>query len=135
MLYKLAAGFMLLIGGVALLCVGAGYAGYALYAAFLTVVDPPWAALIAAGFLFFLPLLICFVIAAVAARRKRERRAAMAASAASSFENIALAALAGMAKDKPIMSVVAAGLVGAVTAFLRRRGSKKRRSKSDPVED
>ena len=117
MLYKIAAGFMLLIGGVALLCVGAGYAGYALYLAFLPLVGGQLAGLITAGFLFFGPLLILVILAAAGSRRRR----AIKNLPPNSPENVALNFLAGLAKDRPLMAMAAEGLVGAAATFLRRK--------------
>jgi hypothetical protein len=118
MLYRIAAGFMLLIGGVALLCVGAGYAGYALYAAFLPLVGTAWASLITAGFLFFLPLLSVLLIAALARRRRRNSFADLPPT---SPENIVLAFLSGWAKDRPVLALAVAGLLGAAATWLRRK--------------
>jgi hypothetical protein len=117
MLYKIAAGFMLLIGGVVLLSIGAGYAAYALYVAFLPLVGDALAALITAGFLFFGPLLILVLLAAIRGRRK----SAVKGLPPNSPENVALSFLASLAKDRPIIAVAAAGLIGAATAFLRRK--------------
>ena len=117
MLYKIAAGFMLLIGGIALLCIGAGYAGYALYMGFLPLVGAPFAALITAGFLFFGPLLILVLMAAMRGRRK----SAVKGLPPNSPENVALSFLASLAKDRPIVAVAAAGLLGAAAAYLRRK--------------
>jgi MYXO-CTERM domain-containing protein len=108
---------MLLIGGVALLCVGAFYAGYALYAACLPLVGEAYAALIAAGVLFFAPLFVLMFLAAI----NRRRRRAVRDLPPNSPENVVLSLLAGIAKDRPIMSVAAAALVGIAAAFLRRR--------------
>ena len=116
MLYKIAAGILLLFGGVAALCVGIGYAGYALYAA----VTPPLGAAAAAaitGAVFLLVPLLAWLFLLLKGRRRKRDRSLTAASP----EAAALAFLSGLAKDRPIIGIALAGLVGAAGAYLRKK--------------
>ena len=119
MIYKIAAGIMLLFGGVTMVCVGITYAGYALYWALLPYTGPAAAAGIAAGTFLFLPLL-GWAFVAIKGRRRRQP-ALLKNVPPSSPENLAVAFLSGLAREKPLMGVALAGVVGAATAFLRRK--------------
>ena len=119
MIYKIAAGIMLLFGGVTLVCVGITYAGYAIYWAVLPYWGPAAAAGVAAFTFLFLPFL-GWAFFAIKGRR-RSKPAAIKNLPPSAPENLAIAFLSGLAKEKPIVGMALAGVVGAATAFLRRK--------------
>ena len=119
MLYKIAAGILLLFGGVTLICVGITYAGYAIYWAALPYTGPAAAAGIAAGVFLFLPV-IGWAILAFKGRRRRHP-ALLKNVPPSAPENIAIAFLSSLAREKPMIGVALAGVVGAATAFLRKK--------------
>jgi hypothetical protein len=93
MMHKIAAGVLLLAGGVTVLCLGVSYGAYAIYTALLPLVgDAPASGIIAVVFLI-VPVVTYVILAA----RAKER-----------------------AKQVSMMSVVSAGL-GLLTTFLTRR--------------
>lgn len=92
-MHKIAAGVLLLAGGVTVLCLGVSYGAYAIYTALLPLVgDAPASGIIAVVFLI-VPVVTYMILAA----RARER-----------------------AKQVSMMSVLSAGL-GLLTTFLARR--------------
>jgi hypothetical protein len=118
MMYRIAAGIMLLFGGVTLVCVGVTYAGYAIYWALLPATGPAGAAAIAAAVFLLLPVLgWAFLVL----RGRRRKSAAMRDLPPNAPENIALTFLASLAKEKPIVGMALAGLFGVATAFLRKK--------------
>ena len=93
MMHKIAAGVLLLAGGVTVLCLGVSYGAYAIYTALLPLIgEAPAAGIIAAVFLL-VPIVTYMILAA----RARER-----------------------AKQVSMLSLVSAGL-GLLTTFLNRR--------------
>ena len=93
MMHKIAAGVLLLAGGVTVLCLGVSYGAYAIYTALLPLVgDAPASGIIAVVFLI-VPVVTYVILAA----RAKER-----------------------AKQVSMMRVVSAGL-GLLTTFLTRR--------------
>ena len=115
--YKIAAGILLLFGGVALVCVGVALAGFALYAAFVPLVGAAWAAAIAALIFLVFPIALCLVLA----KRGRRKWPDAFREGAATPENVALAYLASLAKDRPIIAVLFAALVGVASALLRKK--------------
>ena len=118
MVYRIAAGIMLLFGGITLVCVGVTYAGYALYWALLPSTGAAAAAGIAAAVFLILPFLGW---AFLALRGRRRKPAALKDLPPNAPENVALAFLAGLSKDRPLVGMALAGLFGAATAFLRKK--------------
>ena len=121
MLYKLAAGILLLFGGIAVLCVGVGYAGYAIYAALTPEVGTAGAAGITSALFLLFPI-IAWVILWVKGLRRRAARRDVAAAV--SPEAAVLSFLSGLAKDRPLVGIALAGLAGAGATFLRRERDK-----------
>lgn len=92
-MHKIAAGVLLLAGGVTVLCLGVSYGAYAMYTALLPLVgDAPASGIIAIVFLI-VPVVTYMILAA----RARER-----------------------AKQVSMMSVLSAGL-GLLTTILTKR--------------
>ncbi len=122
MRYKIAAALLLFVCSVVLVFAGAGFACYALYAAFVPLVGNAYAAAIAAAILLFVPLL-GLVLLSLRARRARVRSIEQAAAGQSPFtsspDNVALGFLAGLARDKPITAVLLAGVFGAAASLFR----------------
>ncbi len=122
MRYKIAAALLLFICSVVLVLAGAGFACYALYAAFVPIVDTAYAAAIAAAILLFVPLL-GLVLLSLRARRSRMRIPEQGAAGQSPFtpspDNVALGFLAGLARDKPITAVLLSGVFGAAASLFR----------------
>jgi hypothetical protein len=117
MVYKIAAGILLLFGGIAFVCVGMVLAGYALYAALVPWVGIAGAAAIAAFIFLVFPIALCLMLA----RRGRRKWPDAFREGAATPENVALAYLAALAKDRPIVAVICAALVGVASAFLRKK--------------
>lgn len=118
MVYRIAAGILLLFGGITLVCVGVTYAGYALYWAVLPSTGPAGAAGIAAAVFLILPFLGW---AFLALRGRSRRPAALKDLPPGAPENVALSFIAGLAKERPIIGMALAGLFGVATAFLRKK--------------
>jgi len=119
MRYRIAAGILLLFGGIAVVCVGVVFAGQALYAAFAPLTGEAWAAAIAAAILLFIPVVGIVVLSRRARRAWRFEFPPM--SMPPTPDNVALAYLAGLAKDRPIVALVLAGIFGAASAILRKK--------------
>ena len=115
--YTIAAGIMLLFGGVVAVCVGVAFAGFAIFAAFVPLVGPALAAAIAALIFLIFPIVLCFVLA----RRGRRKWPDAFKEGAATPENVALAYLAALAKDRPLIAVFFAALVGVASALLRKK--------------
>jgi hypothetical protein len=115
------AGAVLMITVSALIWVGVAFAGYALYLAFLPNAGAPLAASIAAAILVLGPLCWAAIVYlhAHATRSKyhpAEVRVTPADPAAAT-----LSLLAALARDKPLLAVVFAGLLGASEALQHRK--------------
>ena len=113
------AGLLLLSTASALIWVGVGFAGYALYLAFIPQTGPPLAAAIAALILVFAPLGWAVIVLLRRSRPQAElhtpdRRFGPA------DDNAALNVLAQVAQEKPLIAVLCAGMLG-VSEVLRRR--------------
>ena len=122
MRYSIAAAFLLFLCSVVLVLAGAGFACYALYAAFVPLVGSAYAAAITAAILLFVPML-GLVLLSIRARRSRtrlfEKIAASQGPFTASPDNVALGFLAGLARDKPITAVLLAGAFGAAASLFR----------------
>lgn len=101
-----AARALVLMGVMALVIVGVGFAAYAVYLAFVPVLEPAGAAAITAAILLVLPALCVFSVALRTGGAKQPL----------DVDNATLSALAGIAKDKPLFAILLAGLVGAAGA-------------------
>jgi hypothetical protein len=114
---RVAARVLLLVVASALIWVGVAFAGYGLLLAFLPALGPAWAAIAAAVVLLIAPLIACISFAL------HGWRAAPAQSPMPEPhpEQIGLAALAGVAKEKPLLAVLLAGLMGAAGAISQRK--------------
>jgi hypothetical protein len=135
MRHKIAAALLLFFSGVVLVCAGTSFACYALYAAFVPLVGEAAAAAIAAAVLI---LIAVFGLAASAFRAKAAKRSFMdrakaatddmlsamgdaAKTAKPTPDDVALNFLAAMAKERPIIAVGLATLLGAATSLLRNK--------------
>lgn len=100
-----AARALIFMGVMALVLIGLGFAGYAIYLAWLPVLPPVGAAALTAIILLVIPAIW---IVAVALRA--------GGHASANVDDNTLAALASIAKDKPLFAMFLAGLVGAAGA-------------------
>jgi len=110
-------GFLLILGS-ALIWGGVAFAGYALYIALLERLTPLAAAAATAAILLAGPLL------AVLAMQFRRSPAQLPdpdlRPTQQVQDNAVLQLLAGVAKEKPLLAVLVAGLIGAAETFRRR---------------
>lgn len=115
------AGLLLLVTASALIWVGVGFAGYALYLALLPQSGPALAAAIAALILVIAPL----GWAVIALLRKPQPRAQIHPPdprfAAPDADSAALNVLAQVAQERPLLAVLFAGILGASEAIRRRK--------------
>ena len=115
------AGVVVLVTVSALIWVGVGFAGYALYLAVLPHAGAPLAAAIAAAILVTGPLVWAVIIYAHArAKRPKFHPAEMQVTPADP-EAATLSLLAKLAQDKPLLAVVFAGILGASQAMQQRK--------------
>ncbi len=123
MRHKIAAALLLFFCGVVLVCAGTSFACYALYAAFVPYVGTAAAAGIAAAVLLLMAVFGLAVFAYRAKYRKTEWKKLLETQAAKppQTDDITLAFLAGLARDKPIIAVALAGLFGAATTLFRKK--------------
>jgi hypothetical protein len=115
-------GAVLLVTASALIWVGVGFAGYALYLAFLPNAGAPLAAALAAVILVIGPLgwvAIAYFRHAHAARPKFHPAEVQVTPA--DPEGATLALLAKVAQEKPLLAVVFAGILGASQAMQHRK--------------
>jgi len=119
---KIAAGVLLLFGGITLVCVGVVFAGYAIYAAFVPAAGIAWAAAIAAAILLVFPILVV----ALLGMRRRGRVPRGFKNAEGTPENAALAFLAVLAKDRPLIALVLSALLGVASTVLRKGGKRQK---------
>ena len=126
MRYRIAAALLLFLGGAVMVLAGAGFACYAIYANLLLVWGPPMAAAITAAILLFVPV-AGLVLLAILARRTRKNFLERLRDAAEDYrppldkDDVTLAFLAGLAREKPLTAVLLAALFGASSAQLRGR--------------
>ncbi len=110
MFARTAAGAMLVIIAAALILVGVSFGAFAIFTALERPMAVPAAAALTALILLIGPLLFIFV-AVVRQPRKTEQTS----------EVLLLNLFATMAKDKPLLAVLGAGLFGAADVFLKKR--------------
>jgi hypothetical protein len=110
MIAKTAAGVVLGIIAVAMIAVGVSFAGYAIFTALAAPVGNPGAAALTALILLIGPLL--FVLLAMMFRPRKEDLL---------NDQFIMSVLSGLARDKPLIAMVGAGLLGAAGIFLRKR--------------
>src|SRR5215475_13981351 len=115
------AGLLLLVTASALIWVGVGFAGYALYLAFLARAGPPWAAAIASAILDVGPLSFTVILLLWKPRVRAQIHPPDPRFARAEGDNAALNVLAQVAQEKPLLAVVFAGILGAFEALLRRK--------------
>jgi hypothetical protein len=115
------AGLLLLVTASALIWVGVGFAGYALYLAFLPPAGPPWAAAIAGAILITGPLAWAVIVLVRKTRPRPQIQPPDPRFARAGADNAALNVLAQVAQEKPLLAVVFAGILGASEAILRRK--------------
>jgi hypothetical protein len=122
MRYKIAAALLLFAFSAILVLGGAGFACYALYAAFVPLVGNAYAAAITAAILLLVPS-FGLVLLSLRARRSRLRSLEQAAAGRSPFtpspDNVALGFLAGLTRDRPMTAVLLAGIFGAAASLFR----------------
>ena len=110
-------GFLLILGS-ALIWVGVAFAGYAIYIALLTNLTPSAAAAATACILLVGPLI---AVLAMQFRRSPAQLPEPDLRPAQQVQDTAvLQLLAGVAKEKPLLAVLVAGLIGAAETFRRR---------------
>lgn len=118
---RLAAQAILFLAAAALVSVGVGFLGYALFAGFAPVTGSAGAAALA-GAILLLPVLLAYaVFAARGVAQDREEAARRAAEKAATPQHIGLSLLAGLAKDRPLIAVISAAILGAVSSLLNRK--------------
>ncbi len=115
---RVAARVILLIAIAALIWIGIGFAGYGLLLAFLPTLGPLWSALATAALLLLLPSVIALVAFYV---HGWQSAPAQSVAPEARPENFGLSALAGMAKDKPLLAVLFAGILGAAGAMAQHK--------------
>ena len=109
MIAKAGAAVVLGLIAAAMVLVGTSFAGFAIFTALETPVGIPGAAALTALIFLIGPLLFIFIAAIFRPRRD--------------YANDALIAglFSGLVRDKPLLAMVGAGLLGAAGIFLRKR--------------
>jgi hypothetical protein len=115
------AGAVLMITASALIWVGVGFAGYALYLALLPDAGAPLAACIAAGILMIGPLCWAAIVYLHAHASPAKFHPAEVQVTPADPVAATLSLLATLARDKPLLAVVFAGLLGASEALQHRK--------------
>src|SRR5690242_5827399 len=115
------AGLLLLITASALIWVGVGFAGYALYLALLPQSGPPLAAAIAAVVLVIGPLGWAVIVLVRKPKPRPQVQPPDPRFAQVEADNAALNVLAQVAQEKPLLAVLFAGILGASEALRRRK--------------
>ncbi len=116
-------GAVLLITASALIWVGAAFAGYAIYLAFIPATREPWAAAIAAGILVIGPFSWALLLNARRSKPHLHRPDPTLPSASLlDPDNATLNLLARVAQEKPLLAVLFAGILGASDAMNHRKG-------------
>jgi hypothetical protein len=106
---------ILALFGAALIFFGIGFLAWAIWMGLTPLVGEAWAAAITALLLLLGPI-IAFIALGFRRRRTIEERASSLGGASTT-----LAFVAAMAKDKPLMAVLATGLFAAAEIFLKKR--------------
>lgn len=110
---------VLLAIGLAVIFAGVLFAALAGFLALAPHMEGAWAALIVAAVLLVPVLTGAFIVRGSAAHVARPQPAA--AAAAPSPDEATVAMIAGMAKEKPLLAVLFAGLLGAAGTVLQAR--------------
>jgi len=112
---------VLAVVALGILWIGIGFAGFALAAALTPVIGVPLAAAAAAFVLIGTSVVLVLIarphVAALSAPRKEKEKDGQA-------EMAMMAALSSVAKDKPLLAVLSAGLFGAADVLLKDRNNK-----------
>jgi hypothetical protein len=109
----------LLIAGSAIIWIGVAFGAYAIYLAFVPAVGILWAAAATCGFLLAGPL--TWVIVMHMRRPHPHLPTPDPRPAQNDQDKAVLQLLAGVAKEKPLLAVLVAGLVGAAETVRRRK--------------
>ncbi len=113
---------VLMIVVSALIWVGTGFAGYALYLAFVPRAGEPWAAAFAAAILVIGPVGWAAIMELRALRRPYPQSyVAEARILPAKTEDQTLKLLAKVAEDKPLLAILFAGILGASETILNRK--------------
>jgi hypothetical protein len=112
---------VLLITASALIWVGVGFAGYAIFLAFLPRSGAPWAAAFAAAILVVGPLGWAAIVNIRAPRARARLHTPDERVTPVVDENATLSLLAKVAQEKPLLALVFAGIIGASEAILHRK--------------
>jgi hypothetical protein len=110
---------VLAVIAIAAVFAGMTLAGVALFLVLMPFMHPAWAALLA-GVALIAPVLIGAAIVKSRATRPLARPAAAPAAAATP-DDAAMALIADMAKEKPLLAVFFAGLLGAAGTILQHK--------------
>jgi hypothetical protein len=113
----------LLIVAIAAVFAGMTFAGVAGFLALQPHMHPAWAAVIVAAVLI-VPVLTGAII--VRARAAPPEPKPVQQQAAAGANDAAIALIAGMAQDKPLLAVLFAGLLGAAGTILQNRENRDR---------
>jgi len=116
-LKKTAAGVVLTYAAAALVWIGIAFLGFAIAAALEPSIGLAGAAATAGGVLVIGPLL--WIIVTLSSANARARKAK---EESANDRNAVLNVLMTLAKDKPLMAVAGASLVGLAEALLKRKG-------------
>ena len=109
----------LLIAGSAVIWIGVGFGAFAIYLAFAPALGSPWAAAVTSGVLLAGPLSWALVMQL---RRPHPHLPTPDMRPAQNDQDKAvLQLLAGVAKEKPLLAVLFAGLIGAAETVSRRK--------------
>lgn len=105
-----AARALVLMGVLVLVLIGLAFASYAVFLAFSLLLSPLGAAAMMAIILLALPAIWIVAVALRSGEGMPEK-----------IDNNTLAALANIAKDKPLFAILLAGIVGAANAINERK--------------
>lgn len=111
MIAKVAAGFLLASLAGSLILAGVGFLGFAIFAGLGPHIGTAGAAALTALILLFVPL-IYIAVASLSAPRRRADPVA---------DSALMTMLAVMIKDKPLLSLLGAGLAGAAGIWLKKK--------------
>ncbi len=114
-------GAVLMITASALIWVGTGFAGYAIYLALIPETREPWAAAIAAAILVIGPLGWAVLLNVRRAKPRLYQPERRIASATLDPDNATLNLLAKVAQEKPLLAVLFAGILGVSDAVKHRK--------------